>query len=187
MDLDVVHAVDGRGIWIDDRDEWDEHRVAYGYPLEIVEQLESLAIDLEKLVRAGVAPFDDATPDAWLDRLAALRTRTEQGRRRMNVEHNRADLDKDPARVSGMFDQVAEGLRPHQHRAEHRQRPHVARRHHARRRPAKRAERSSTSPPARASSSVALARSGAQVVAADFSPGMIAEGERRHGAIRRNL
>ncbi|MCR2810810.1 MULTISPECIES: class I SAM-dependent methyltransferase [unclassified Microbacterium] len=32
-------------------------------------------------------------------------------------------------------------------------------------------------------SSVALARSGASVVAADFSPGMIAEGERRHGGI----
>jgi hypothetical protein len=32
MDLDVVRARDGRGIWIDDRDEWDEHRVQYGYP-----------------------------------------------------------------------------------------------------------------------------------------------------------
>ena len=32
-------------------------------------------------------------------------------------------------------------------------------------------------------SSVALARSGATVVAADFSPGMIAEGRRRHGGI----
>ncbi len=31
MDLDVVRARDGRGIWIDDRDEWDEHRVQYGY------------------------------------------------------------------------------------------------------------------------------------------------------------
>lgn len=31
-------------------------------------------------------------------------------------------------------------------------------------------------------SSVALARSGADVVAADFSPGMIAEGRRRHGS-----
>jgi protein associated with RNAse G/E len=72
MDLDVVSAVDGRGIWIDDRDEWDEHRVAYGYPLEIVEKLETLAVDLEARVRAGVAPFDDATPDAWLERLAAL-------------------------------------------------------------------------------------------------------------------
>ncbi|WP_374679345.1 MULTISPECIES: bifunctional demethylmenaquinone methyltransferase/2-methoxy-6-polyprenyl-1,4-benzoquinol methylase UbiE [Microbacterium] len=32
-------------------------------------------------------------------------------------------------------------------------------------------------------SSVALAASGAEVVAADFSPGMIAEGRRRHGAV----
>ncbi|MET0862579.1 MAG: ubiquinone/menaquinone biosynthesis methyltransferase, partial [Microbacterium sp.] len=31
-------------------------------------------------------------------------------------------------------------------------------------------------------SSVSLARSGAEVVAADFSPGMIAEGQRRYGA-----
>ena len=40
MDLDVVDTRDGRGIWIDDRDEWDEHRVAYGYPLDLVERLE---------------------------------------------------------------------------------------------------------------------------------------------------
>ena len=32
MDLDVVDHTD-RGIYIDDRDEWDEHRVRYGYPL----------------------------------------------------------------------------------------------------------------------------------------------------------
>jgi len=34
------------------------------------------------------------------------------------------------------------------------------------------------------SSSASLARSGAQVIAADFSPGMLAEGRRRHGDIR---
>ncbi len=72
MDLDVVSAVDGRGIWIDDRDEWDEHRVAYGYPLHIVTELEDVAIDLEQQVRAGTPPFDDATADGWLRRLAAL-------------------------------------------------------------------------------------------------------------------
>jgi len=72
MDLDVVSAMDGRGIWIDDRDEWDEHRVAYGYPLEIVDKLEAVAVDLERRVRAGAAPFDDATPDAWLERLASM-------------------------------------------------------------------------------------------------------------------
>lgn len=72
MDLDVVRAVDERGIWIDDRDEWDEHRVAYGYPLDIVARLEELALDLERRVTASVAPFDDATADAWLVRLAEL-------------------------------------------------------------------------------------------------------------------
>lgn len=72
MDLDVVKATDGRGLWIDDRDEWEEHRVRYGYPVEVQRHLESLAEDLERRVGAAEPPFDDATADAWLDRLAAL-------------------------------------------------------------------------------------------------------------------
>jgi uncharacterized protein len=79
MDLDVVSAVDGRGIFIDDRDEWDEHRVQYGYPPDLVERLEALAIDLERRVRAGEAPFDDDTADAWLARLADLRLEPAEG------------------------------------------------------------------------------------------------------------
>jgi protein associated with RNAse G/E len=71
MDLDVVERTD-RGVYIDDRDEWDEHRVAYGYPLDIVDRLEALAADLEQRVLARAAPFDDATADAWLQRLARL-------------------------------------------------------------------------------------------------------------------
>ena len=71
MDLDVVDRLDA-GIYIDDRDEWDEHRVAFGYPLDIVERLETVALDLERRVSAREAPFDDATPGGWLDRLAAL-------------------------------------------------------------------------------------------------------------------
>ena len=72
MDLDVVLAVDERGLFIDDRDEWDEHRVHYGYPLDVVERLEALTIDLEGRVRAADPPFDDATADRWLARLALL-------------------------------------------------------------------------------------------------------------------
>ncbi|GAA2995298.1 DUF402 domain-containing protein [Microbacterium aurantiacum] len=71
MDLDVVDRAVG-GIYIDDRDEWDEHRVHYGYPADIVAHLEALAVDLERKVRAAEAPFDEATADAWLERLAAL-------------------------------------------------------------------------------------------------------------------
>ncbi|MFT4211670.1 MAG: hypothetical protein QM626_07325 [Microbacterium sp.] len=70
MDLDVVKATDGRGLWIDDRDEWDEHRVRYGYPEDVQRHLERLATDLERRVAAAEPPFDDATADAWLARLA---------------------------------------------------------------------------------------------------------------------
>ncbi len=73
MDLDVVRSDDGRGVWIDDKDEWEEHRVQYGYPLDLVTRLESLAIELERKVAAREAPFDDGTADVWLRVLAGLR------------------------------------------------------------------------------------------------------------------
>ncbi len=72
MDLDVVRTRDGRGIWIDDRDEWDEHRVAYGYPQGIVERLEQVALDLEREVTSEQAPFDDDTAAHWLAELERL-------------------------------------------------------------------------------------------------------------------
>jgi demethylmenaquinone methyltransferase/2-methoxy-6-polyprenyl-1,4-benzoquinol methylase len=96
------------------------------------------------------------------------------------MEPNRADLGKDPSHVSGMFDQVAAGYdrtntvmtfgndafwRAATTRA-------VA---------PKRGERILDLGAGTASSSASLADSGAQVVAADFSPGMLAEGRRRHG------
>ena len=71
MDLDVVERTD-IGIYVDDRDEWDEHRVRYGYPLDLVTRLEALTLDLEARVTAHDAPFDDDTADGWLARLAAM-------------------------------------------------------------------------------------------------------------------
>ncbi|WP_421076139.1 MULTISPECIES: DUF402 domain-containing protein [unclassified Microbacterium] len=65
MDLDVVHRLDDRGIYVDDRDEWDEHRAHYGYPADVQEELEARTLVLEQEVRADVAPFDDATADRW--------------------------------------------------------------------------------------------------------------------------
>lgn len=72
MDLDVVRARDERGIWIDDRDEWDDHRVAYGYPLDIVTRLEQVAVDLEREVTEETAPYDGATAERWLAVLSGL-------------------------------------------------------------------------------------------------------------------
>ena len=71
MDLDVVDR-EGRGVYIDDEDEWAEHRVAYGYPADVVARLEALAADLAVRVARREEPFDDATADAWLRRLADL-------------------------------------------------------------------------------------------------------------------
>jgi hypothetical protein len=72
MDLDVVRRLDGRGTYVDDRDEWAEHSIRYGYPADVMVHLEALTDDLERRVRAQIPPFDDATADAWLDRLEAL-------------------------------------------------------------------------------------------------------------------
>lgn len=72
MDLDVVRVVGPRGTWVDDRDEWAEHSARYGYPRDVMDRLEALALDLETRVRAQHAPFDDPTADTWLDRLEAL-------------------------------------------------------------------------------------------------------------------
>ncbi|RKQ90164.1 hypothetical protein U746_1417 [Mycolicibacterium mucogenicum 261Sha1.1M5] len=69
MDLDVVRVEGERGTWVDDRDEWAEHSALFGYPRDVMDRLEHLALDLEARVMAQVAPFDDATADAWLDRL----------------------------------------------------------------------------------------------------------------------
>ncbi len=80
MDLDVIRLEKERdpaegpsGTWVDDRDEWAEHSVRYGYPADVMTHLEALTLDLEEKVRDLVAPFDDATADAWLDRLETLR------------------------------------------------------------------------------------------------------------------
>lgn len=72
MDLDVVRSLDHSGAWIDDEDEWNENRVRYGYPPDVQRRLRALTDDIVRRVDAGIPPFDDATGDAWLDRLAAI-------------------------------------------------------------------------------------------------------------------
>ncbi|GAA2995304.1 demethylmenaquinone methyltransferase [Microbacterium aurantiacum] len=92
----------------------------------------------------------------------------------------RADLGKDPASVSGMFDGVARGYdRTNTVLSMGNDRLwRVATTRAVSPRPG---ERILDLAAGTGASSVSLARSGAEVVAADFSPGMIAEGRRRHG------
>ena len=93
---------------------------------------------------------------------------------------NRADLQKDPARVSGMFDQVAQNY-DRTNTVLSLGNDRLWRAATTRAVAPRAGQRILDLAAGTGASAVALARSGAQVVAADFSPGMIAEGERRHG------
>ncbi|WP_143739016.1 bifunctional demethylmenaquinone methyltransferase/2-methoxy-6-polyprenyl-1,4-benzoquinol methylase UbiE [Microbacterium sp. Yaish 1] len=98
----------------------------------------------------------------------------------MTSEPNRADLGKDPSRVSGMFDQVA-GAYDRTNDVLSLGQDRLWRIAATRAIDPKPGERILDLAAGTGASSVSLARSGAEVVAADFSPGMIAEGVRRYG------
>ncbi|MGL3804882.1 DUF402 domain-containing protein [Paeniglutamicibacter sp. R2-26] len=66
MDLDVVDSRE-RGVFVDDRDEFAEHRAQMGYPRELAEAIEHEAASLLNLVGTAHAPFDDTT-NAWFAR-----------------------------------------------------------------------------------------------------------------------
>ena len=97
-------------------------------------------------------------------------------------EPNRADLHKDPSRVSGMFDQVAAGY-DRTNTVLSLGNDRFWRAAMTRTVAPRRGQRILDLAAGTGVSSASLARSGAEVVAADFSPGMIAEGKRRHGGI----
>jgi demethylmenaquinone methyltransferase / 2-methoxy-6-polyprenyl-1,4-benzoquinol methylase len=97
-------------------------------------------------------------------------------------EANRADLGKDPARVSGMFDQVAAGY-DRTNTVLSLGNDRLWRVATTRAVAPRAGQRILDLAAGTGASSVSFARSGAHVVAADFSPGMIAEGQRRHGDI----
>lgn len=97
-------------------------------------------------------------------------------------ESNRADLGKDPRRVSGMFDEVAPGY-DRTNTVLSLGNDQLWRVATTRAVAPRAGQRILDLAAGTGASSVSLARSGATVVAADFSPGMIAEGRRRHSGI----
>ncbi|MGB4778239.1 demethylmenaquinone methyltransferase [Microbacterium sp.] len=98
----------------------------------------------------------------------------------MTAQPHRADLGKDPARVSGMFDEVAAGY-DRTNTVLSLGNDRLWRVATTRAVAPKPGQRILDLAAGTGASSVALARSGAEIVAGDFSAGMIAEGRRRHG------
>ena len=71
LDLDVVRGASGR-VWIDDEDEFAEHRVAFDYPLRVVGLASASCDRIHGLVEAGTAPFDDTSAEPWFALLQTL-------------------------------------------------------------------------------------------------------------------
>ncbi|MDI5964195.1 DUF402 domain-containing protein [Streptantibioticus silvisoli] len=67
LDLDVIRKRNGR-IYLDDEDEFDEHRVRYAYPPQVVSAARASAERLLKAVRVNAEPFATVSRD-WLARV----------------------------------------------------------------------------------------------------------------------
>jgi protein associated with RNAse G/E len=66
LDLDVVRGAGGEVV-VDDEDEFAVHQVRYGYPPEVVSLAEESCAWVLEQVRAGRAPFDEATAARWFE------------------------------------------------------------------------------------------------------------------------
>lgn len=63
MDLDVIRSV-RRGVFVDDEDEFAEHRLQMNYPADVVHRIRSASDQLYQAVKAQDPPFD-GTDREW--------------------------------------------------------------------------------------------------------------------------
>lgn len=70
LDLDVLCGATGR-VWVDDEDEFAAHRVAFGYPDDVVRAAVHSCERVHTLVAGRAAPYDGSAA-AWLARLAGM-------------------------------------------------------------------------------------------------------------------
>ncbi len=68
LDLDVVRGTSGR-VWIDDEDEFADHRVRYAYPDDI-SALAMQSCDRVHTDLVAAAPPFDGSAEAWLELVA---------------------------------------------------------------------------------------------------------------------
>jgi protein associated with RNAse G/E len=66
MDLDVIRTVDA-GVYVDDEDEFAEHRIEMDYPADVVDRITAASDQLYQAVKAQQPPFD-GTDREWFRR-----------------------------------------------------------------------------------------------------------------------
>ena len=71
LDLDVVRGPTGR-VWIDDEDEFAQHRVSLGYPNDVVDLALANCGAVHSALAARRPPYDGVAPDSWFTRLSEL-------------------------------------------------------------------------------------------------------------------
>jgi predicted RNA-binding protein associated with RNAse of E/G family len=71
LDLDVIRGTAGR-VWVDDEDEFAEHRVTLDYPVDLVEGALASCASVLALVEEDAAPFTRAHAAGWLAKLRSL-------------------------------------------------------------------------------------------------------------------
>jgi hypothetical protein len=64
MDLDVIQS-SVRGVFVDDEDEFEEHRASMHYPQALVDAVQQECARLLSAVRDATGPFD-GTADQWM-------------------------------------------------------------------------------------------------------------------------
>jgi protein associated with RNAse G/E len=72
LDLDVVVWNDGRPVELVDEDEFEEHRLALGYPDEISTTARTAASRVLEAAATGAAPFNFGTARPWFAVLDSL-------------------------------------------------------------------------------------------------------------------
>ena len=70
LDLDVVRGNSGR-VWVDDEDEFAEHRIALDYPTPLVLHATRTCDLVHTAVRGRLAPYDGCC-EPWLAKVAEL-------------------------------------------------------------------------------------------------------------------
>lgn len=70
LDLDIIRGVTGR-VWVDDEDEFAQHRREYHYPRDVVDAAIRARDEVLHLIEDRVAPFDGDTSLGWLAKLLA--------------------------------------------------------------------------------------------------------------------
>lgn len=72
LDLDVVRRVDGH-VEVVDRDEFELHQVRYGYPPDVIAEVERTTAEVHAAVVRGDPPFGGGVAEAWIRRARAVR------------------------------------------------------------------------------------------------------------------